>query len=169
MTDTTTMADAKANGLFALGFSRKTLTGMLEGIPEDKRTYHPAGGNHVMWILGHLAWSDDFFMKELAGLDRACPDEWEGLFGMGSEPADDPSKYPPYEELLSQFHGRREVLVEWFTQLDDGRLTEPLKEEWKGFAENLGSLMSSLAVHEGMHIGQLTDIRRGLGLPRVMG
>ena len=146
MTDTTTVSEAKANGLSALGFARKNLTGLLEGIPEDKRTYHPANGNHVTWILGHLAWADDFFLKELAGTDPTCPEAWNELFGMGSEPTDDPRRYPPYEELLGHFHHRREALVEWFTGLDDSRLTEPLKEEWKGFAENLGSLMSSLAM-----------------------
>lgn len=169
MTDTTTLSDVKANGLSALGFSRKCITGMLEGIPVDKRTFHPADGNHVIWVLGHLAWSDDYFMNELAGAERKCPESWNGLFGMGSEPTNDADAYPSYDEILGHFHDRREALIDWFTSVDDSRLNEPLKEDWKSFAENLGGLMNSIAIHEGMHTGQIMDVRRALKLPRVIG
>ncbi len=170
--------------LFPL-YSDETLTfeplllGTWTGEDEDERWTFSAHNPHSYRLVhrdeegrkgifeGHLVELGGELFLDLFPEDRA--EDWNDLFGMGSEPVDDPSKYPPYEELLNHFHQRREALVEWFTQLDDSRLTEPLKEEWKGFAENLGCLMSSMAVHEGMHTGQLMDVRRGLGLPRVMG
>ena len=44
------------------------------------------------------------------------------------------------------------------------RLAAALPEDWQVFAKSYGVLINTIAWHEGMHAGQLTVIRRELGL-----
>lgn len=167
---TTTESTVKSCGLAALEFSRGFLEQLADGIPPDKATHQPVNtANHLLWILGHSAVTDDYFISTLAGQEAKCPENWGELFGMGSEPVDDPSKYPALDEVKTVMAERREALVAWLGSLDDDALAEPLPEDLQGFAANRGALMATLAAHEAMHVGQLSVIRKSLGLPRVMG
>lgn len=54
------------HGLSVLGFSRRALLGISEDIPASKLTFQPfPGANHALWILGHLAATDDYFLTTL--------------------------------------------------------------------------------------------------------
>ena len=44
------------------------------------------------------------------------------------------------------------------------QLISPVPEEWNSFGANYGILMGTLAWHEGLHAGQLTVIRKSLGI-----
>ena len=48
--------------------------------------------------------------------------------------------------------------------MSDAQLRSPLPEGFTGFATSFAALMSSLAWHEGLHTGQLTVVRKSLGL-----
>ena len=50
--------------------------------------------------------------------------------------------------------------------MSDDQLASPLPEDFKTFAPSLAALPSSIAWHEGMHSGQLTMIRKSLGIGR---
>jgi len=49
--------------------------------------------------------------------------------------------------------------------LSDAELLEPIEGEAAQFAANRAVLMSSLAFHEGVHMGQVSVARRAAGLP----
>ena len=101
MTTTETRSDALRNGLGALAFARRLTTGMLEDIPEDQHTTPPCpGGNHAIWVAGHIALTDDQFRVGLGGHPPACPDSWRDLFGMGSKAEPDPSRTGPTRRRL---------------------------------------------------------------------
>ena len=73
-------------GVSALNFSRQALLQFLEDIPEDKLTHQPcAAGNHALWIAGHIAGADDYFMTHVGNKPARCPESWGKLFGMGVE------------------------------------------------------------------------------------
>ncbi|MCZ6816774.1 MAG: DinB family protein, partial [Planctomycetota bacterium] len=55
-------------------------------------------------------------------------------------------------------------LVAWFLSMSGERLAAALPEDWQVFAKSYGVLINTIAWHEGMHAGQLTVIRRELGL-----
>jgi uncharacterized damage-inducible protein DinB len=152
-------------GLAALNFSRATLTGMIHGIPLEEYCHQPvSGGNHTMWVLGHLADTDDFFLEVVGGKPSACPEGWRDLFHMGSSPLPMLADYPSIEVINQQLHDRREELQTWLTSLTEAEMAEPLPTDFVNFAPNLGTMFCSLACHEGIHIGQITMIRRSLGL-----
>jgi hypothetical protein len=58
----------------------------------------PWGGDHAMWIARHLAVIEGRLHKMLHRTPNPV-EHWKPLFDWGSEPQDDPSAYPPYEEV----------------------------------------------------------------------
>ena len=156
---------ALENGLAALGFARQVTLGLLEDIPEDKLLHQlTPGGNHAVWVIGHLTVTDDDFLAKVAGREAKCSEAWHNLFGTGSKPTDNPGDYPPISDLRQHLNLRRRELVGWFKSVDEAKLASPLPEELGTIAKTYGASMSTLAVHEGLHAGQLTMIRRALGI-----
>jgi len=153
------------NGLAALKFARDATLGFLEDIPADKVLHQlTPGGNHALWITAHIALTDDDLLSGVGGRDRKCPENWTRLFGMGSKPVGDAGAYPAYDEIKQSLHERREELTAWFKSMNESQSAAPLPKDFEFFAPNHAALASSLAWHEGMHAGQLTMIRRDLGI-----
>ncbi|MBN2560383.1 MAG: DinB family protein [Phycisphaerae bacterium] len=153
------------NGLAALGFARRVTTSLLEDIPQDKLTHQPIpGANHAMWIMGHVAVTDAFFLDQLDGRTVGGLEEWKALFFRGSQPKPNVSDYPPVAEVKRLLDRSREQVIAWFRSLDDVQLKAPLPDDLKGFGPLHVNLMTSTAVHEGMHAGQLAVIRKSLGI-----
>lgn len=153
------------NGLATLAFARKATLGLLEDIPDDKLCFRPGGvGNHATWIAGHIAWADDFFLSKLGDRESKCSGPWSDRFAMGSKVQDSAEGYPPLRELLDAMGERREALVSWFKSMNESQLAAPLSGDWQDFAKSYGMLITTIAWHEGMHAGQLSVIRRELGL-----
>lgn len=151
--------------LATLEFSRGATLGFLEDIPEDKWCHQPIpGANHAAWIAGHIASTDNYFLTSLAGQASSVPAEWDDLFGMGSTPKNDPSVYPSPAELRDQLQTRRDGLTAWLKSLSDAQLAKPLEGDLARFAPNYAALAGSIAWHEGMHAGQLTLVRKSLGI-----
>ena len=99
-------------GLKALDFTRRITLGLINDIPPDKLWYQPvSAGNHVLWIAGHLATADDFYLRGLGNRETGFPPEWRGLFGMGSTPQADASSYPALSDVKEQLSRMRVGLV----------------------------------------------------------
>ncbi len=83
----------------ALKFSDMGMT-YLEGM-SDAPLLRPGewGGNHAMWIAGHLAVVEGRLQQMLHGTPNPVA-KWKPLFDWDSEPVDDPAAYPPFEEVL---------------------------------------------------------------------
>ncbi len=153
------------SGLRALEFSRRNLLALLEDIPDDKLCHQPvAGGNHALWIMGHLTQTDEWFPRGFGGYESRLPAQWNELFGMGSKPVGDVSAYPPVAEIREAMNSRRQEMIGWFKSMPPEKLLEPLGGDWEMFAPNHVGLAQSIAWHEGMHTGQLTVVRKSLGI-----
>lgn len=155
-------------GLAGLKWSRNMTLGLLEDVPDDQLCVQPfPGANHALWVLGHLAWTDHYFVKELGKRASTC--EWDALFGMGSQPIADRAKYPSRGDLLGFAASRRGALLEWFGSMSESQLFTPLPKDWETFAPHYAGLMTATAWHEGLHAGQLTVVRKHLGLKPKFG
>ena len=160
----------KERALATLALARNSLNALLEDIPEDKMLYSPIpGGNHALWIIGHLTAGDDFFAGMLDGQGKKLPQQYETAFGMGSKISNDPAAYPPVAEVKQHFAITHERFVQAYQAASEAALAEPLPEEMGGFVPDKLSLPMGLAFHEGLHTGQLTVIRRSLGLEPKFG
>src|SRR5687767_10775158 len=73
------------------------------------RSFAPGrgGGNHAMWIAGHLAVVEGRLQQMLHGTPNPVH-QWKPLFDWGSEPLDDLAAYPPFEDVLQMFRQLRE-------------------------------------------------------------
>jgi len=161
---------ARDNGLKMLEFARRVTLAYLEDIPPDQRFHQPApGANHAVWIIGHLTVVDDSFLSTLQGTEHSLTSMWREAFAQGSDPGTDPSQNPDWDELMKRFAAIRTDLLTWFRNLPDEKLEQPLPENLKGFASSQCALMSSIAWHEAIHAGQITTIRKSLGLDRRFG
>jgi uncharacterized damage-inducible protein DinB len=157
-------------GLAALKFSRDVLLKMLDSVPADKATAQPIPAcNHALWVAGHIADTDDFFWRTLTGKPSGLPAGWKEKFGGGSTPVNDPGTYPPLAEVKRMLADRRQALEAYFRSLDRARLQSPTPEKVRFFGPTIGSLAGSIAWHEGMHTGQITMVRKGLGMPPLFG
>jgi uncharacterized damage-inducible protein DinB len=156
--------------LDAFTASRKIINGMFEGIPAEQFCYQPcAGMNHALWTMGHLATVDQYFLKHLAGQPETRFDEFRQMFFMKSKPLPSLSDYPPLADVRVYFDQARMELLEWLRSLDDEQLGQPLPEPLHSFQPNLAMLFGHLTWHEGFHAGQLSVVRKSLGIPPVIG
>lgn len=156
--------------LDALQRSRGITLRLVEDMtPEQLLTRACDGGNHALWTLGHLASADAMVASVFGATDPGAPERYHTLFGMGSEPTDDASDYPSIEDVRSVLTSVHERMVSAVRAATPELLSAPMPEGFDAFAPSRAVLLAMMAMHEGMHIGQLTVIRRSLGLPRVMG
>ncbi|RMF79602.1 MAG: DinB family protein [Planctomycetota bacterium] len=156
--------------LVGLEFSRSALLRLAEDIPAESRTHQPVpGANHLMWVLGHLATTDDYFLSKLSGRPQKFDEEWLAKFWMGSTPRADVADYPPYQQLVDIAKERRAALTDYLRSLSDEQLAAAMPEGIASFAPSVAALPACLAAHEGLHSGQLTVQRKSLGIPPAMG
>lgn len=166
-----TTAAPAASQIHQLQFSRGATAMLLKDIPADQRCAQPGPCvNHVMWILGHLACTDDFFLKEFAGAKAlALPEDWHKLFGYGSKPTCDAKAYPPFEMVSKAFDERRAAFIKWHEGLSAAELEQAGPADWQKYAPTLGDVAGFAAYHEGYHGGQLSALRRAFGLSPAFG
>ncbi len=158
------------SGLAAMAFARRNTLAFVEDVPDEKLCHQPVpGANHAAWVLGHLAYSDDVFVSGVGGRPVKCSEAWQKQYGMGSTPTASRSAYPSKAELMDQLAARRADLVAWFQSLNEEQLAAPLPEGWTDFAPNQAAFPAAIVWHEGMHAGQLTVVRKSLGIPPKMG
>jgi uncharacterized damage-inducible protein DinB len=152
-------------GKAAMDLARRCTLKLVDGIPPDKLCHQPVpNANHALWVLGHLACSDDFFATHLGGRESVIDEKWPELFGMGSKPIDDPGAYPSLEEVLAALERARQTMLETFQAMGEQKLMSPTPDDWQAFAPTYAVVMGSVAFHEGFHAGQVSAIRRSLGL-----
>ncbi|MFQ5411966.1 MAG: DinB family protein [Phycisphaerae bacterium] len=157
-------------GVATLAFSRQATMALIDTLSEDQFLHQPCpGANHALWIMGHLACSDEFFLNKLGDKPFDKFESWESKFFMKSLPTANASDYPPVAEVKEALANGRERLVGWYGTLDEATLLSPPPDDLKDFAPTHAALLSTIVWHEGMHAGQLTVIRKSLGLAPVFG
>ena len=119
--------------------------------------------NHALWVTGHLASADNFFISMLDASKVAEKEGYGTLFGMGSKPVADPSAYPSVDEVLAYRKERREVLLSIVDGLSDEDMATPTPEGTPEMFGTYGRVLSMAAWHEGVHAGQVSIARRALG------
>ncbi len=82
---------------------------------------------------------------------------------MGSQPSSDPSNYPAPEEVLDYMRDRRKVLLGLLEGLSEDDLAKATPETAPDFLPDVASIFELVAWHEGLHSGQVSVARRGLG------
>jgi len=161
---------AVQDGLHAITMAQDALLQFIADIPADKLTWAPVpGGNHALWVVGHLVWTNGLILAALGGPGGLVPDDYTARCGAGSQPTPDAAAYPSLDELTALLRKTDETLGTWYRALSDEQLVAPVPENLRGFAPTRTGLLGALAWHMGLHAGQVTVIRKALGLkPKFM-
>jgi hypothetical protein len=128
----------------------------------------PLGGNHAMWIAGHLTVVEGRLQQMLHGTPNPVH-EWKPLFDWGSEPTDEPADYPPYDEVLGKFKELRAQTHAFLDERGEEGLDQPTKCQPPGFSrfETAGNAILIIAVHATGHLGGLNVVRAAAGKQRL--
>ena len=99
------------------------VTGRLADDMRDAPLTRPTsgGGNHPLWLLGHLAVVEGA-IPQIAFGEPNPVGQWEELFGQGTTPSDDAAAYPPYEEVLGTYRDLRRKNVARLEELGEAGL-----------------------------------------------
>jgi uncharacterized damage-inducible protein DinB len=163
------MAELLRNQLLvAFDWTDKAVDDLFAAIPAEQFLHQPCpGANHALWTLGHLATVNQYFLKALAGHDGALFEKHKAMFFAKSQPTPNASSYPAIGVLRDYFKSSRAAFRRWVESLSDEQLLGPPPEDFQKFAPTVGNILMRLLWHEGMHYGQLTVIRKSLGLTPV--
>jgi DinB superfamily len=128
----------------------------------------PWGGNHAMWIAGHLAVVEGRLQQMLHGTANPVH-QWKPLFDWGSEPVDDPAAYPPFDEVFGKFKELRKQTHAFLDEVGEEGLDQPTKCQPPGFSgfETVGAAIQIIAGHAIGHMGGLTVVRAAAGKQRL--
>ena|SRR5579862_1760429 len=152
----------------ALKFSDMSMKHLAEMKDAPLLRPGPWGGNHAMWIAGHLAVVEGRLQQILHGGPNPIA-KWKPLFDWGSEPVDDPAAYPPFEEVVQTFRRLREQTHAFLNEFGEEGLDRPTKCQPPGFTgfETAGAAIMIIAGHAIGHMGGLTVVRAASGKPRL--
>jgi hypothetical protein len=128
---------------------------------------HPTA-NHPLWIVGHIATTDNSILKLLGSPAAVDKSSWMPLFGRDSVPLDDFAAYPSPAELLPFFRERRERFLEHLATLSDEDLAQPVPPGGPPIFTDIASVYERMCFHEAMHMGQMTVARQAMKHPRVI-
>lgn len=130
------------------------------------------GGNHPLWIAGHLVFSEAKITHDLMCGKLSPLDNWESLFGRGSRPLDDVHEYPlTIPETLAVWDEVRANTLAILEGLSDEDLDQPVAKCPPGreaMFGTFGKAFSMAAMHPLNHRGQVADARRVLGREPLM-
>lgn len=128
------------------------------------------GGNHVAWILGHLACTEDWAASVATKSPQRIPEATRAIFKPGNPCLPDASKYPARKELDELFKNSRANLVEKLIMADVTTWDQPSPDDApKGLMPTMAEVWSINAVHQFWHFGQLTVCRQALQKKKLLG
>jgi uncharacterized damage-inducible protein DinB len=125
----------------------------------------PRGGNHPLWVLGHVTLVEASVSHILFGEPSPLA-HWAPLFAPGTEPKDDAGAYPGFDELLRTYRDHRARNLKILDGLSEADLDRPTKAPPQGLERVLstfGKTLIVVALHQMTHRGQLADARRAAG------
>lgn len=128
------------------------------------------GGNHAMWIIGHLAYIEGDIPKIILGESNPV-EYWQPLFGIGSQPRTDASAYPKFDEVLRTYRDLRAKNLRLLDQIGESSLDRAPKAVPPGFENSMrtiGQTFLLITLHNMVHYGQVADVRRAAGKQPLM-
>jgi len=148
--------------------SKARAVGLLQDMQDVPLTAPTSvGGNHSLWVLGHLTVSESFLFDRAVrgGPNRFA--EWTELFGAKSTPAADADRYPSMSELFTAWDDVRADALAHLDALspDDLDQKSHAPEKYGPMFATVGACYGRMINHPHFHAGQVADARRAAGKP----
>lgn len=153
---------------FALTASHARFRAFVDDLKPDEFERQPIPGvNSIAWMLGHLALTDRRIAGLLGGALPPLPDGFEATFKTTKQAAVEQKGLGDPKELLATFDASRRALIDAVKGAPAEKLAAPLPNPHPLFG-TVGEAAAFMAVHLGLHAGQVTVIRRALGYPPLL-
>ena len=125
----------------------------------------PNGGNHPLWVMGHLTYSESHLLHDYVLGDENPLAKWKEIFGSGTDPVTDASRYPALDEVLGRFEKVRASTLQTLDSLTDADLDQPSQAppELQHYCGTIGKCFAAIGMHFVFHGGQVADARRVAG------
>jgi len=179
VTATTTRGDMLA----AIVESNKELvTRFLPGFDDASALRQtPTLPNHVVWCLGHLALTMHRIAERLDARPLPAADfvagtgvsgsRERGIFdtqsvSVGSTPRADAAIYPSLDRATQILRNACDRLAAACRTASDEALDAP--QQWGAASLPLWLLVARAVFHNGIHTGQITDLRRAMGMESII-
>jgi len=159
----------------ALDMARWLTLAAVKDLTDREMMFQPALGlNHPLWLIGHIATSENGLILDACAGQDLLPPDWMGKFGIGSQPVSDANVYPTRDEvlaLLEKTHAAALDYVKSLTPEDFDTRPVNLDRFPPGVQERFSTVarcISGHVSHEFSHVGQIAMLRRIMGkAPRV--
>lgn len=162
--------NVKAHAIASMQFAHDFVVRACMTMPEDKQAYQAtANDNHALWTMGHIATAYDWFAGLLDGGSSQLSENDQKLFGFQSKPVGDASVYPGMAAIKAMSDKAWERLLSAAQKTKDSDLGKAPLADSMGFAPDRLTVLERTCWHDGWHAGQVSTIRRALGLPSLMG
>ncbi len=150
--------------------TRNATLKLVNDLTDDQLTIQPAPKtNHPAWVLGHLLLVDCSFLSLIGGTPPTLDANWKDIYGNGSTPVADKSKYKPKAWYLEQLAKVRADILKRLASITPEELAKPHPDPAR--RERFPTVGHTIFMygtwHEGYHAGQLSTWRRVQGLPAV--
>ncbi len=158
---------SKKHAIELMNFAHGMVEKAAAGIPSDKVCFQASPtGNHLLWTLGHLSTTYAWLATMIdAKANANLPDSFNGLFGSGSKPVPDASKFPPFAEVRRHYENAWKLFLGLVEKLPESELWSACASDSMGFASSKIDSAYKCAWHDGWHLGQLAEVRKALKLP----
>ena len=106
--------------------------GLIEDMRDAPLTQPtPRGGNHPMWVLGHITFIEAGVPSIIFGEPHPL-ERWAPLFAPGTEPKSDASAYPAFDDVLRTYREARARNLKILEELGEAGLDRPTKSPPRG-------------------------------------
>ncbi|WP_435008699.1 DinB family protein [Tundrisphaera lichenicola] len=157
---------AMDNIRWALRLTDELATKLVEDMRGEPLTSPTSkGGNHPLWVMGHLAVVEGMIPHTVLGEPNPV-EHWWPIFGTGSKPSEDPGAYPPFDEVLGSYRDQRAKNLAMLQEIGEAGLERAPKTIPPGFEDRMktvGRTFHLIALHQMFHLGQVADARRAAG------
>lgn len=164
----------------ALLANKQLVSRYLAGFDDTNHTRQAPGlPNHAAWNLGHLALTMHRVAEKLDGKPAPESDfaaagvpagQQSGRFSVesvsfGSKPGEERSAYPTLARCLQIFESACDRIAAASRAATDDKLAE--MTAWGPIQTPLWQIVLRMSFHNGMHTGQLADLRRAFGFKSI--
>ena len=148
---------------------RRMIAALADDFTDEQATTRAGGQKPLVWYLGHVAITDNYFLKLYGDGAAALSEEHLKRYGRGSDghaEFSDASKADMIA-LLDTLAERVRATLSSLSAEDLDRETS--EEVLHPLFKTLGSALSLVVAHAAYHAGQIGDLRREMGKDPLFG
>lgn len=135
-----------------LRFTRSEWTRGLQDVDAEDARRRYGRLNAISWMIGHLAWHEQFYWFRLA--QRPTPMPELAAYGFGK-----PASEPPPDEMWDAWHRITAMADPWLDALTTERMSDYLAGDVRR-EEDIGTRLLRINYHYWFHLGEALALRQ---------